>query len=360
MPGTERLPPGFRERIAAIPVLDGPAMAAARARHDTLTKPPGSLGRLEALAVQIAGMTANPRPRLPHKAVIVAAADHGVTTEGVSAYPAAVTGQMVRNFLAGGAAINVLARQAGARVVVVDFGVASPLPDDGRLVRRAIRPGTRNFAREPALTPGEVVAALEAGAAVLDDEAEAGLDLIATGEMGIGNTTAAAAVVAAFTGVAAARVVGRGTGLDDDAWRHKVEVVERALALHRPGRADALDVLSKVGGLEIAGLAGVIIAAAARRIPVVLDGYITAAAAMAAASLAPAAGAFLLPSHRSVEPGHQVALDALALEPLFDLHLRLGEGTGATLAFPLIDAALAVLDEMATFAEAGVSGPSDE
>lgn len=343
---------GFSESIRP---LDAVAMGAARERHDQLTKPRGSLGRLEELAVKLAGITGRPRPRFPRKAVIVLAADHGVAAEGVSAYPQAVTAEMVRNFLNGGAAINVLARRAGARVVVADFGVAAELQEHAGLVRRKIRSGTRNLAEGPAMTLDEALAAIAAGAEIVRGESERGLDLVATGDMGIGNTTASSAIVAAITGRPAAEVTGRGTGLDDAGWRHKVAVIERALELNRPDPADALDVLARVGGLEIAGLAGVILQGAARCLPVIIDGLISSAAALVAAELCPAARDYLIAAHSSVEPGHRVILERMELAPLLNLDLRLGEGTGAAIAMHLVDDAAAILDEMATFAEAGVS-----
>lgn len=330
-------------------------MEAARERLDALTKPRGSLGRLEELAIQLAGMTGQPRPRFPRKTVVVLAADHGVAAEGVSAYPQAVTAQMVRNFLAGGAAINVLARQAGARIVVADLGVAADLPPHPELIRRRIGPGTSNLALGPAMTAGETSAAIAAGVEIVATEAARGLDLLATGDMGIGNTTAASAMVAAITGRPVADVTGRGTGLDEAGWRHKVAVIERALAVNRPDPANPLDVLTKVGGYELAGLVGVILGGAASRLPVILDGFIAAAAALVATELCPAARPYLIAGHNSVEIGHRVVLERLELAPLLNLNLRLGEGTGAVLAMQLIDAAAAVLDEMATFAEAGVS-----
>lgn len=339
--------------------LDVGAMEAARQREDQLTKPPGSLGRLEDLAVQVAGITGNPLPALPRKAVITMAGDHGVTAEGVSAYPSEVTPQMVLNFLAGGAAINVLARAAGARVVVVDMGVAVDLPQAPGLVQRKITPGTRNFAREAAMTRDEARRAVEAGIEVLLEERARGLDVVGTGDMGIGNTTASSAIVAALTGAHVADVTGRGTGIDDEGLRRKIAVLERSLALHQPDPNDALDVLSKVGGLEIAGLAGMILAGAAERIPVVIDGFISGAAALIAAAICPRARDYMIAAHNSVEAGHRVALERLGLVPLLNLNLRLGEGTGAALVFPLLDAALAILREMATFASAGVSGPAE-
>ncbi len=282
------------------------------------------------------------------------AGDHGVTAEGVSAYPAAVTPQMVANFLRGGAAINVLARAAGARVVVVDVGVAADIAGAG-LVARKVAPGTRNLAEGPALTRAEALVAIEVGLDVLDEQAAAGLDLVALGEMGIGNTTAASALAAALTGLPAGAVTGHGTGVDDAGLARKVAVVGRALAVNRPDPSDPLDVLAKVGGLEIAGLVGVALGAAARRIPVVVDGFIAGAAALVAAELCPRARDYLIAAHVSAEAGHRAILARLGQRPLLDLDLRLGEGSGAALALPLIDAAARLLDEMATFGEAGVA-----
>jgi nicotinate-nucleotide--dimethylbenzimidazole phosphoribosyltransferase len=292
---------------------------------------------------------------LPVKAIVVMAADHGVTAEGVSAYPQEVTRQMVLNFARGGAAINVLARHAGARLMVVDMGVAGEVePAPGVLLRR-IAPGTRNMAREAAMSRTQAIAALETGIALACELADSGVTLLGIGEMGIGNSTAASALTAVLTGTPVAAVTGRGTGVADDVWRHKVAVIERAIACNRPDAADALDVVAKLGGFEIAGLAGVALGAAAGRVPIVVDGLIAAAAALVAARLAPAAAAFLIASHRSVEPGHAPLLDALGVAPLLDLSLRLGEGTGAALAMGLVEAALRILHEMASFSAAGVS-----
>jgi nicotinate-nucleotide--dimethylbenzimidazole phosphoribosyltransferase len=345
-----------RETIAAIGPVDAAAMAAAAARQGQLTKPAGSLGRLEALASQLAGMTGRARPRFARPAVIVMAGDHGVARRGVSAYPQAVTAQMVANFLAGGAAINVLARQIGARVVVVDVGVAAELPSHPELRARRVAPGTRDFAEGPAMTRDEALRAVAAGIEVAGATIDEGADLIGTGEMGIGNTTAASAIVAAITGRTVPEVTGRGTGVDDEGWRRKVAVIEGALALHRPDPNDPLGVLAAVGGFEIGGLAGVMLGAAARRVPVVLDGFIAGAAALLAVGLAPALAPRLVAAHRSVEIGHGVALEQLGVVPLLDLDLRLGEGTGAALGMGLCMASCALLDEMATFGEAGVSG----
>lgn len=345
----------LEEIIKDIKPLDEAAMQTARARQDTLTKPRGSLGRLEELSIQLAGMKADPFPSVEHKAVIVMAADHGVALEGVSAYPAEVTRQMVLNFLRGGAAINVLAHQARARVTVVDIGVAAdfePLPG---LVRRKISCGTRNLAQGPAMTREEARQALQTGADVLYEEAAQGLDIVATGDMGIGNTTPSSAIVAAMTGLPVAKVVGRGTGIDDQGLERKIHVIEQALHLNQPDANDAMDVLHKVGGLEIAGLAGVMLAAASRRIPIVVDGFISTAAAMIAVGLAPGVREYLIGAHQSVEIGHQAMLKNLGLVPLLDLRLRLGEGTGAALAFHILEASTRILREMATFEEADVS-----
>src|SRR5438874_10981062 len=329
--------------VERIQPLDEPAMAAARQRQDLLTKPPGSLGRLERLATQLAGITGSPLPRLPRKAVIVMAADHGVAREGVSAYPPEVTAQLVQNFANGGAAINVLARQAKARVIVVDVGVATELASSLPIVHRKVAFGTANFARGPAMTPDQALAAIGVGLDVITSEAERGLDLVCLGEMGIGNTTVASALVAAMTGCPIARVTGRGTGIDDATWQHKVAVIERALALNRPDATQPLEVLAKVGGLEIAALVGTALGAASRRIAVVADGFIATTAAMLAGELCPRVRGYLIAAHRSVEVGHRVVLEALALEPLVALELRLGAGSGAAVVLAILDAARAVL-----------------
>jgi nicotinate-nucleotide--dimethylbenzimidazole phosphoribosyltransferase len=338
--------------------LDLEAAEAARARQGVLTKPPGSLGRLEELSIQLAGITGRARPTVARKAVIVMAADHGVTAEGVSAYPAEVTPQMVLNFLHGGAAINVLARQAGARVVIVDIGVAGDVGPAPGLEMRKVARGTQNMARGPAMTRQQAEQAIEAGLQIVHAEIERGLDLAATGDMGIGNTTASAAIAAAITGKPVAQVTGRGTGVDDAGLARKIAVIEKSLAVNGPDPNDAFDVLCKVGGLEIAGLAGVMIGAAARRVPIVVDGFISGAAALIAAGLAPDVKPYLIAAHQSVEAGHRMMLEHLGLRPLLDFDMRLGEGTGAALAFHLVEAAARILDEMATFAEAGVSGAS--
>lgn len=343
------------EVTARILPLDTQAMQAARMRQDQLTKPQGSLGQLEELSVRLAGITRNPRPRFPHKAVMVLAADHGVAAEGVSAYPQAVTAQMVQNFLAGGAAINVLARQAGARVVIADLGVCTELPAHPQLLSRKIGYGTRSMTQGAAMSLQEVLTALAVGIELVKDEVQHGLDVVAIGEMGIGNTTAASAIVAAITGHPVADVTGRGTGIDDENWRRKVACIEQALTINRPNAADPLDVLAKVGGYEIAGLVGVILGAASLQVPIIMDGFIASAAALVATELCPLVRSYLIAAHSSVEIGHRVVLERMELVPLLNLNLRLGEGTGAVLAMHLLDDAVALLDEMATFGEAGVS-----
>ncbi len=341
--------------ISKIRPLDEAAMESARARQADLTKPPGSLGRLEALSIQMAGITAEAEPKIEHKVVTAMAGDHGVVAEGVSAYPAEVTAQMVHNFLRGGAAINVLARHIGARVVIVDMGVAADFDPHPNLVIKKIASGTRNIARGPAMRREQALAAIEAGVSVVESEIEKGLDILATGDMGIGNTTPSAAIAAALTGRSPAEIVGRGTGVDDAGLERKVGAVQRALTVNNPDSGDGLNVLAKVGGFEIGGLVGAILAAAAHRKPVVIDGFISTAAAMLAVSLAPQTRGYLIAAHRSQELGHQIMLNWLGLEPLLDLDLRLGEGTGAVLAMSLIEASCKILSEMATFSEAGVS-----
>jgi nicotinate-nucleotide--dimethylbenzimidazole phosphoribosyltransferase len=342
-------------RLGAIGPLARGGEDEARRHLDSLTKPPGSLGRLEEIALRLALLGGGRPPSVAHPVVFTFAADHGVVAEGVSAYPQVVTAQMVENFLRGGAAVNVLARQAGARVVVADFGVASPLPRAPGLVACPIGPGTANMAAGPAMSRAQAVGAIESGARLADDAMDAGADLLATGEMGIGNTTAASAIAAAITGALPAEVTGRGTGVDDATLVRKVAVVRRALEINRPDPRDGLDVLAKVGGFEIGGLVGVILAGAARRVPVALDGFIAGAAALVAVALAPASREALFASHRSAERGHARALEHLGLEPYLDLGLRLGEGTGAALFIHLARAAALVWSEMATFKAAGVS-----
>jgi nicotinate-nucleotide--dimethylbenzimidazole phosphoribosyltransferase len=348
----------LQETILQIMPLDEKAMASARARQAQLTKPPGSLGRLETLSLQLAGITRRARPRFHDPVIITLAGDHGIARQGVSAYPPQVTPQMVFNFVNGGAAINVLARHVGARVVVGDLGVDAEFPAALNLAHKKIARGTRDFSIAPAMTRAQAERAIVAGIEIVNAEIARGADLIGTGDMGIGNTTASSAIVAALTHHPPRVVTGRGTGVDDATLAHKIALIERALAQHQPDPRDALDVLSKVGGFEIGGLAGVMLGAAAQRVPVVIDGFISGAAALLAFTLAPHVRDYLVPAHRSVEIGHRVILDTLGLLPLLDLDLRLGEGTGAALGIALCLAAAKLLDEMTTFAEAGVSNKS--
>lgn len=340
--------------IESIGQPDGRAMEAARSRQDILTKPKGALGALEALSVRLAGIYGAERPRIDRKAVIVMAGDHGVTVEGVSAYPSEVTPQMVLNFAGGGAAINVLSRLVGAKVTVVDVGVASDIVSE-RVEDRKVRRGTANIATGPAMSREEAVRSLEVGIDAALREIEEGADILAAGDMGIGNTTASSAVIACLTGSPVALVTGKGTGIDDAVLERKRSVIERALRVNSPDAEDPLDVLAKVGGVEIGAMAGVFLAAAASRVPAMIDGFISGAAALLAAKLEPKSVEFMVASHMSVEPGHAVALEALGLRPLFRLDMRLGEGTGAVLGMFFVEAAARILDEMATFDEAGVS-----
>ncbi|REK76621.1 nicotinate-nucleotide--dimethylbenzimidazole phosphoribosyltransferase [Paenibacillus paeoniae] len=340
--------------IESIPPYDEDAAHRAELHSDQLTKPPGSLGKLEAIGAQLAGATGELWPDLSKRAVIVMAGDHGVCEEGISAFPQAVTPQMVLNFLNGGAAVNVLARQAGAEVVCVDIGVAAELKHEN-LVSRKVVWGTRNMAKEAAMTRSETVEAIMAGIAITAEQAATGTRLFATGEMGIGNTTASAAITSVLANLSPELTVGRGTGINDSVLVHKTEVVKRAIELNQPNPGDPIDVLAKVGGAEIAGLVGVIIGAAANRCPVVIDGYISTTAALVASRLAPRTVSYMLASHLSHEQGHSKLMEAIGLSPLIHLEMRLGEGTGAVLAFHLLDASLRLMQEMATFDSAGIS-----
>jgi nicotinate-nucleotide--dimethylbenzimidazole phosphoribosyltransferase len=344
-----------RETVASIPALNPAWRARATRRLNSLTKPLGSLGRLEEIAAQLVVIREEEFPDCSNKIIFTLAADHGVTQEGVSAYPQAVTRQMVLNFLSGGAAINVLCRQFGIEVVIVDIGVDADTDELDGLVRLKVRRGTNNMATGPAMTRTEAYRALQAGIALSGRAHRDGKKLVGTGEMGIGNTTAASAVAATLCGKPIAEVTGKGTGLDDAALGRKIDIIDRALSLNKPDPADPIDVLSKVGGLEIAGLAGLVLGAAAQRIPVVIDGFISTAAAAIAVAIEPRLKGFLLASHRSSEPGHDALLKFIGLEPFLRLDMRLGEGTGAALAMPVIEASARLLKEMATFSSAGVS-----
>jgi nicotinate-nucleotide--dimethylbenzimidazole phosphoribosyltransferase len=330
-------------------------MRQAQARQDNLTKPQGSLGLLEELSVKVAGIQGLAQPRIRDKVIITMAGDHGVAAEGVSLFPQEVTAQMVYNFLRGGAAINVLAFHVGARVVVIDMGVAAGLEPHPDLLAKKVAYGTKNMAQGPAMSREEAIQSIEVGIEIVESELSRGMDIVGTGDMGIGNTTPSSAIAAALTGAPVADVTGRGTGIDDEQLAHKVGTIERALAVNRPDPADPLDVLAKVGGLEIGGISGVVLGAAAHRLPVVIDGFISGAGALIAAGLAPQVKDYLIAAHLSVELGHRLVLERLGLTPLLNLNLRLGEGTGAALGISLVEAAVKVLSEMATFADAGVS-----
>jgi len=340
--------------IEMVKPLDGRAMTEAQARQNLLTKPRDSLGRLEGLSVQLAGIQGRSVPQIRHKAIITMAGDHGVVAEGVGNWPQEVTAQMVCNFLNGGAGINVIAHQVGARIIVVDMGVATGLEPHPQLLSRRIAPGTRNIAQGQAMTREQAVTAVETGMEIVAAEVAKGLDIVGTGDMGIGNTTASSAICAVMMGRPAAEVTGRGTGITDEQLKHKIEVIERALAVNRPDPEQPLEVLAKVGGFEIGGLVGVMLGAAAHRIPVVIDGFISGAAALIATALSPKLKDFLIAGHVSDETGHRLVLNHLGLEPLLDLGMRLGEGTGAALGIFLAETSARVLAEMATFAEAGV------
>ena len=341
---------------AAIRPLDGDAVAAARQRQAQMTKPPGSLGVLEDISVQLAGLAGACPPPLPEPAAVaVFAADHGVHAQGVTPWPQEVTGQMVANFLAGGAVVNAFAAQAGAEVVVVDVGVAADLDQTPGLLPRKIARGTADFTTGPAMSRDQAVAAIGVGIEVARDLVAAGNQCLLTGDMGIANTTASAALICAFTGRDPGEVTGRGTGIDTETLARKVDVIRRGLALHQPVPADPVQVLAAFGGFEHAALAGFIVAAAALRVPVILDGVIAGSAALAACALASGAAGCLVAGHRSVEPGHTVAMEHLGLRPLVDLDLRLGEGTGALLALPIVQSAVRALRDVATFDSAGVT-----
>jgi len=348
------------EVCTAIEPLDESAMEAARARQGTLTKPAGSLGRLEDLSVQLAGITGSDIPEAPMRsAVIVMAGDHGVAAEGVSLFPQEVTPQMVFNFIGGGAGINVLARHVGAEVVVVDIGVAAELEDHPLILSRKVAMGTNNMAEGPAMTCEQALRAVGVGIEIAREQIDAGIQIFGTGDMGIANTTPSAALTSVLAGGSPEDVTGRGTGIDDDALNNKVDVIKRAIAVNQPDPKDGLDTLAKIGGFEIAGLAGVILAAAAARVPVVIDGFISGAAALVACAIEPKAKSYLIPAHQSVEAGHMTAMNHLELRPLLNMGMRLGEGTGAAMAISIVQSAAKILAEMATFADAGVSEASE-
>ncbi len=344
----------FERTLKAIQPLDTKMMEEVRNYQDILTKPSGSLGQLEKISIRVAGITGKKVPDLSKKAVIVMAADHGVVAEGVSAFPQVVTQQMVFNFVNGGAAINVLSNHVGAEVKVVDIGVAGDVEAPGVLVRK-VKLGTDNFCQGSAMSKDEAIRALEVGIEVAEELINDGVRLLATGEMGIGNTTASSAIVSLLAGCTVEESVGPGTGVDDAGIQRKVDAIKRGIEINKPDVNDALDVLAKIGGLEIAGLAGLILGAAANKVPVVIDGFISTAAALVARGLASESANYMIGSHCSAEPAHRRSLEFLGLKPILDLDMRLGEGTGAVLAFNLIEAAVRIVQNMATFESAGVS-----
>jgi len=345
------------EYVKGIEPVDHTFGEQARERENQLTKPQGSLGRLEELAIQLAAMKRESLPRINRKTVFTFAGDHGVVEEGVSAFPQEVTPQMVYNFANDGAAINVLARQAGAGVIIADLGVAAPMElDHPNFKNRKIANGTANFTKGPAMTKEQTLRAIAAGIEIFEEEhAKEPIDLAATGEMGIGNTTPATAILAAVSGENIEHIVGRGTGIDDDGLIRKISAIKRGLELNSPDKSDGLDILSKVGGFEIAGLTGVILAAAKNHVPVLIDGFISTSAALIANLIAPVSNQYMIAAHLSEERGHQKMMNILDKKPLLDLNLRLGEGTGAALAMHIVDASVRILHQMATFESAGVS-----
>ncbi|NLP18851.1 MAG: nicotinate-nucleotide--dimethylbenzimidazole phosphoribosyltransferase [Firmicutes bacterium] len=345
--------------LAQIRPIDREVMAKTQKRLDSLTKPPGSLGVLEEIACQIAGITGQVCPPIPPKTCILMAGDHGVVAEGVSAFPQEVTPQMIANFARGGAAMNVITRHVGSELVLVDVGVAADLPDMPGLLKRKVAYGTANMAVGPAMTRKEALTALKVGIDVVGEYITRGTGIVGLGEMGIGNTTPSSAIIAAYTGKVA-EVVGRGTGMSAQGLDIKIRAIKKALAVNRPDTSDPLDVLCKLGGLEIAGLVGVILGAAAKRVPVITDGFISTAAVIIATQLCPIVKEYLIASHLSEEPGHGTMLKFIGLKPMLFMNMRLGEGTGAALAMGLIDAALKILLGMATFAEAAVDGALDQ
>jgi nicotinate-nucleotide--dimethylbenzimidazole phosphoribosyltransferase len=345
----------IKEICTRITLTDEKLMAAAQERLDNLTKPRASLGRLEELARLVVGISANLSPEFKNKVIFTFAADHGVIEEGVSAYPKEVTAQMVYNFLNGGAGINVLAKHIAGRVVVADLGVAEDLKPNPGLIIKKINYGTKNMAKGSAMSREEAIKSIRAGIEIFETEFERGIDIIGTGEMGIGNTTAASAIAAVFAKKSVEEITDRGTGINDKALANKIRVIKKALMVNRPDPADPIDVLAKVGGFEIGGLCGVILAAAGRKIPIVIDGFISGAAALLAYHIEPKVKGHMIASHCSVEKGHKIILRHLGLKPLLDLGLRLGEGTGASLGISITEAAIKILTQMATFKSAKVS-----
>ncbi|MDP1759400.1 MAG: nicotinate-nucleotide--dimethylbenzimidazole phosphoribosyltransferase [Thermodesulfovibrionales bacterium] len=341
--------------LSSIKPINGEWSDIAQKHLDNLTKPLGSLGRLEEFARKFVAITENKNPLLDKKVVFTFAGDHGVTEEGVSAFPKEVTQQMVFNFLRGGAGINVLAKHAGADVVVIDIGVDHDFGEIEGLINLKVINGTKNFAKEPAMTREEAIKCMETGIELADGYAKKGYKIFGTGDMGIGNTTPSSAIAAVLTGRPVSEVTGKGTGITDESLLKKIKVIEKGINLNKPNPNDAIDVLSKVGGAEIGGIAGLILGAASNRIPVVIDGFISTAGALIAYCIDPKVKDYIFAAHNSVEIGHKAMLDKMGLSPILDLNLRLGEGTGAALAILMIEAGLKIYKEMATFGEAGVS-----
>jgi len=345
----------IKKIIGKIEPLDREMMEKAEKRLDNLTKPRGSLGKLEELAKIVVGIKREVSPNLKKKVIFTLAGDHGVAMEGVSAFPQEVTRQMVYNFLEGGAGISVLARHIGAKVVVVDMGIASDLKPHPNLLIKKVNYGTKNMLREPAMTREEAIMSILEGIEIVEEELKTGIDIIGTGDMGIGNTTSSSAIAASVTKAPVERVTGKGTGIDNFKLKHKIDVIRKALETNKPDRDDPIDILSKVGGFEIGGLIGIILAGASHRIPVVIDGFVSGAAALVATKFEKEIKNYLIPSHCSAEAGHGLMLDFLGLKPILNLDLRLGEGTGAALGINIVEASIKILTEMATFQEAGVS-----
>lgn len=341
--------------LAKIQPVDEALLAKAQAKLDNKTKPQGSLGRLEEVARRFAAITEDLSPDTAKKVIFTFAGDHGIVEEGVSLFPKEVTPQMVLNFLRGGAGVNVLARHSGAEVRVVDVGVDYDFEPAPGLIIRKVAKGTRNFAKGPAMTTEEAVAAVEVGIALAEEAKKEGVAMVGTGEMGIGNTSPSSAIIAAIAGCTVREVTHRGTGIGDEALENKIRVIQAGLDLNRPDPQNPLEVLTKVGGLEIAGIAGLVLGAAANRIPVVVDGFISTAGALIASEMHPSVRDYIFTAHTSVEIGHQMMMERIGVKPLLDLQFRLGEGTGAALAMGLIEAGVKVLKEMATFEEAGVA-----
>lgn len=338
----------------SIPMLNDEMGAIVKNYVDSLTKPPGSLGRLEELVIELAKMTSDPFPEVARPGVLVFAADHGVTAEGISAFPQEVTKQMVENFLNGGAAINVFSKYIGASLKVVDIGVSADIEQD-KLICQKVRYGTANFYKENAMSIYEAIKAIQIGYEQGQKMINDGINCLILGEMGIGNTTTSSAILAVISGESVEKLVGRGTGIKSEKIIHKQQIIKKAIYERKPNVEDPVDILSKVGGLEIAGMAGAMLAAASNRTPILVDGFISTTAALVAKMISSQVTDYMFIGHRSVEPGHHIAIELLGKKPLLDLGMRLGEGSGAAVAFPLLQSATLMLKEMATFTSAGIS-----